>query len=353
MADGRPTTGTATSAVGGREQPRAHLDEGLRADLGWAVHGRAGDVVVAVRERLERDAEPAGGGRPQAYALIAEADRLATQVIGRWIATGTGASAEEKETLARLGEAVEEFSLPGMLKAYFAWRDATCDLIEEEAARLEMPEYLLPEIQAVVEQSCDASLVQMARDFDRQRLRLQGELVAERAKLAHQALHDPLTGLANRTLLFDRLGDVLVPSADGDAVHAVLYLDLDDFKAVNDAFGHDAGDMVLIAVANRLRHAVRPTDTVARCGGDEFVIFCPGLEEGQTEAEGVAQRVLESIERPFSLPDNEVSISGSIGIAVAVSSEGAERLVCRADAEMYVAKERGGRGQSVSVERSR
>jgi diguanylate cyclase (GGDEF)-like protein len=349
MANGRPTIGTVTSAVGDREQLGGDRDERSRADLGWAVHGRAEDVVVAVRERIERDAEPNAGVRPQAYALIAEADRLATQVIGRWIATGKGASAEEKETLARLGEAVEDFSLPRMLKAYFAWRDATCDVIEEEAAAREIPEHLVHEIQLVVEESCDASLVQMARDFDRQQLQLQGELAVERAKLAHQALHDPLTGLANRTLLFDRLGDVLQACADGDAAHAVLYLDLDDFKAVNDKFGHEAGDMVLIAVANRLRHAVRPADTVARCGGDEFVIFCPGLVDGQSEAESVAQRLLESIERPFSLADTEASISGSIGIAVASSSEGAERLVCRADAEMYVAKQRGGRGHAVSA----
>jgi diguanylate cyclase (GGDEF)-like protein len=349
MAGGKPTPETVISAVGDREQSGGPDDERFRAELGWAIHDRAGDVVVAVRERLERDTGLAASVQPQAYALIAEADRLATQVIGRWIATGRGASADEKEALARLGEAVEDVSLPRMLKAYFAWRDATCDVIEEEAARRSISEHLVHEIQTVVGQSCDASLVQMARDFDRQRLRLQSELAAERAKLAHGALHDPLTGLANRTLLFDRLRAVLEQSTDGEAASAVLYVDLDDFKAVNDAFGHDAGDLVLIEVARRLREAVRPTDTVARCGGDEFVVFCPGLAQGENEAESLARRTLESIERPFSLPDTEVSISGSIGIAVALSPEGAERLVCRADAEMYVAKERGGGGQSVSV----
>ncbi len=346
MANGRPTIETVTPAVGGRGQPGDECDERLRADLGWAVYRRAEDVVVAVRQRIERDAGPAAGASSKTYASIAEADRLATQAIGRWIATGQAASAEEKETLARLGEAVEDFSLPRMLKAYFAWRDATCDVIQEEAARREVPEQVVHEIQSVVETSCDASLVQMARDFDRRQLQLRGELAAERAKLAHQALHDPLTGLANRTLLFNRLGDAL--DADGDPTHAVLYLDLDHFKAVNDMLGHESGDKVLIAVANRLRHAVRPDDTVARCGGDEFVIFCPGLVDGQNEAESVAQRLLESIERPFSLEDTQVSISASIGIAVASSSEGAERLVCQADAQMYVAKQRG-RGQAASA----
>jgi diguanylate cyclase (GGDEF)-like protein len=334
MADGGPTIDGSTDGI---------REDRLRSDLGCALHRRAEEVVRAVRERLEElDSHPATGSDPEVYALIAEADRLATRVIGRWIATGSGASAEEAQALAKLGESVEEFSLPRMLKAYYAWRDVTCSMIREEAERLEIGGNVAWEAQRMVEQSCDASLVQMARHFERQRSRLQGELAAERAKLAHQALHDPLTGLANRTLLHDRLRDGLEAPPDPDAVHALLYLDLDDFKAINDAYGHDAGDVLLIAVAARLRHAVRPTDTVARCGGDEFVIFCPSLKEGLRGAESLADRVLDRVNRPFGLQGNEASVSGSIGIAVATQSEDAEHLLCRADAEMYVAKQRGG-----------
>lgn len=152
------------------------------------------------------------------------------------------------------------------------------------------------------------------------------------AQLAYQARRDPLTGLANRALLGEHL------EQDGPAV--LLYLDLDGFKGVNDSRGHEAGDAVLIAVAERLTRAVRAGDVVARLGGDEFVVACPGA----TVADGVAlaERILLDIDAPVPFSDNALSVGASIGIAV---HDASPRMALRsADEAMYRAK-RLGRGR--------
>jgi diguanylate cyclase (GGDEF)-like protein/PAS domain S-box-containing protein len=160
-------------------------------------------------------------------------------------------------------------------------------------------------------------------------------------QLRHQAFHDVLTGLANRSLFRDRLGHALARASRGGRPTAVLYLDLDDFKAVNDRFGHAEGDRLLVAVGERLRSATRAGDTVARLGGDEFAIIVE--ESDATEAGSSAGRILESLARTFALGDREVAIRGSIGIAIQSADGGdADELLRRADIAMYAAKARGG-----------
>jgi diguanylate cyclase (GGDEF)-like protein len=159
--------------------------------------------------------------------------------------------------------------------------------------------------------------------------------------LAHQALHDPLTGLPNRALFLDRLEQALARAQRSSVGIAVLFLDLDRFKVVNDSLGHEAGDRLLTDLANRLRDVVRPADTVARFGGDEFTILCD--VRGERDAVLIAERVAAAIEAPFTLNDNEAFLTASLGIALTTGREDAraEALIRDADAAMYRAKERG------------
>ncbi|MEJ5914583.1 diguanylate cyclase domain-containing protein [Pseudokineococcus sp. 1T1Z-3] len=159
--------------------------------------------------------------------------------------------------------------------------------------------------------------------------------------LAHQASHDALTGLPNRALLLDRLDDLLRPGPAADSRVGVLYLDLDGFKAVNDAEGHAVGDDVLRAVAGRLDAAVRPGDTVARLGGDELVVVCPGLSV-PADLDVVAARVVAAVGAPYDPPARLHRITASLGTALAAGGEDAATVLARADAAMYAAKRAGG-----------
>jgi diguanylate cyclase (GGDEF)-like protein/PAS domain S-box-containing protein len=148
---------------------------------------------------------------------------------------------------------------------------------------------------------------------------LNGRDVTERnaleEQLAHQAFHDSLTGLANRALFRDRLAHALTRAERNMCAVAVLFLDLDDFKAVNDSLGHEAGDALLVGVADRLGDCVRASDTVARLGGDEFAML---IEDGTPEdVAEIANRVLEVLRAPLAVADREVFVRGSLGIAAA------------------------------------
>ena len=159
-------------------------------------------------------------------------------------------------------------------------------------------------------------------------------------ELMHQAFHDPLTGLANRALFRDRVSHALQLRMRQRNAISVLFLDLDDFKKVNDSLGHAEGDRLLVAASERLQACVRAADTVARLGGDEFAIL---LEDGGApEGPGfLVGRLVEAMARPFSLSGNEVSVSASIGIASASDDETADDLLRNADMAMYTAKRKG------------
>jgi diguanylate cyclase (GGDEF)-like protein len=160
-------------------------------------------------------------------------------------------------------------------------------------------------------------------------------------ELQRQGLHDPLTGLPNRTLFMDRLSLALNQAPRRKTSVAVLFLDLDRFKLVNDSLGHSAGDELLSLLATRLNEVLRPGDTVARFGGDEFCVICDDLADPEL-AIGIAQRMTAALARPFTLGTSEQFVSASVGIAVAADlTRTAEDLVGEADAAMYRAKENG------------
>ncbi len=168
------------------------------------------------------------------------------------------------------------------------------------------------------------------------------ETVASEARLVHQATHDGLTGLPNRVLFLDRTDVALARLARTVMSVAVLFLDLDRFKTVNDSLGHDVGDQLLIALARRLEAVMRPSDTVARFGGDEFTILCTDITD-QHEAAAIATRVRAVLAVPVVLEGHQLYVTASVGIAH--TSDGgrvAKQLVEEADAAMYRAKRSGG-----------
>ena len=160
-------------------------------------------------------------------------------------------------------------------------------------------------------------------------------------ELFHRAVHDPLTGLANRVLLADRLDQALARAEREPRTLAVLYVDLDGFKAVNDTWRHAVGDEVLRIVAERLTGAVRPEDTVARFGGDEFVVLCENLKQ-PTDAVQVAKRILYEVRRPIRHRAGTCELSASIGAVLADGKAAGPILIEAADHAMYEAKRRGG-----------
>ena len=162
---------------------------------------------------------------------------------------------------------------------------------------------------------------------------------AAEGTLAYQATHDQLTGLTNRSALVDRIDHTLSLRAWRDGV-ALLYLDLDRFQPVNDSWGHRTGDHVLSMIASRLGASVRPSDTVARIGGDEFVILCEALETPEAAVE-VAERIVQAVEEPINVDDHIVVISASVGIAQPNADATSESLIRDADSAMYRAKELG------------
>jgi diguanylate cyclase (GGDEF)-like protein len=168
---------------------------------------------------------------------------------------------------------------------------------------------------------------------------LNRRLAAMVGQLEHQAFHDGLTNLPNRALFRERVGHALRRRSQAGSPLALLFIDLDDFKLVNDELGHAAGDDLLVAVAGRLKTCVRGEDTVARLGGDEFAIL---LEQapGHDVAVRVARRVLEAMGPPVKLQGREVRVGASVGVTVSHASQ-VDAVLREADVAMYMAKAHG------------
>ena len=170
---------------------------------------------------------------------------------------------------------------------------------------------------------------------------LENELRAAKAKAEEVAVHDFLTGLPNRVLLLDRISQALALAKRNHRIVALLSLDIDDFKRVNDTWGHSVGDRVLIEVASRIKHSLRESETVTRMGGDEFLVLAPEVES-DSQVEVMAGRILERLRRPVELEEATLSPTFSLGIALyprhGVTPDG---LMASADRALYVAKRRG------------
>jgi diguanylate cyclase len=171
--------------------------------------------------------------------------------------------------------------------------------------------------------------------------RLAGTLAQSNRQLQYEVLHDTLTGLPNRPLFLDRLRVVLARMSRVDEVLAVMFIDLDRFKPVNDSFGHETGDAVLAGVGARLERTVRAGDTVARFGGDEFLVLCEDVS-GVDEARGLAERLVEAVAESLIVDGHRIQVNASIGVVVTdAPAADAEEMIRRADGAMYTAKRKG------------
>lgn len=344
--------GTARAGVGGvdgadaRHDPADPADPDGRKALGRALRRRATEVGEAVVDQWRGRFIARGVSLEVLAGVVTYTSTLGTELVGRYLELGEGVTPEEARRLAERSTrvVVNQFDMSESVRNYLTWRDQTLGVIQEEAAKGAVSPGVLAEATRVVRSSADASMVRMVKEFDVQRRDLQRTLEQERAKLTHLALHDSLTGLANRMLLLDRLEHAITGTARRTEQVGVLYLDLDDFKGVNDSLGHPAGDRLLIAVADRLTNLVRPSDTVARLGGDEFVIVCNDLQAGEQALAAFAERIRVGVSAHLADAD-DIPVSVSIGGTIAVLGDEPEQVLARADAEMYAAKQHSARAR--------
>jgi diguanylate cyclase (GGDEF)-like protein len=315
---------------------------GPAPEIGLALRNRADEVSERLVSRWQE--EPSAKDQaPTVAADIRRSTRAGTLAVADYLVTGEVVTRDRSEEWDWTGEAplIGRITLSGLTKLYVNWRTICEDVVREEVQERDAGRETLDACLKVIQLGSDASLIRMARRFEVTRRRLQEQLAEHQARLEHQALHDPLTGLANRVLLLDRVEHALDGAARRTTGAAVLFMDLDYFKAVNDASGHSVGDQLLLGVARRLQAAVRPNDTIARLGGDEFVVLCEDLGDPVEEGVAVAHRITQRFEDPFRVGEREIVVAASIGVAPAEPNDTAESLLGRADHAMYRAKQLG------------
>ncbi len=266
-----------------------------------------------------------------------------TSSVSRWIA-GEGLDVARdagREAWKVFGElaAHRAASLNEVIRRCLCWRDVMAEQLRQIAAQLDSSPEALSQALSMLQLSLESSLVLMSRCFEAERQRTDDELVRREEELAFLATHDALTGLPNRTLILDRVEQMFARAARNQTLVAALFIDLDNFKSVNDTLGHTAGDQLLEAVAARLDRVVRGADALGRLGGDEFVVISEGMSL-EVGPELIAERVQGALKEPFQLGAEEQSrviVTASIGIAMAGSTS-AEELLREADIAMYRAK---------------
>jgi diguanylate cyclase (GGDEF)-like protein len=282
-------------------------------------------------------------GRPASPEFVSSRELaflFSNLMIARWLIIGQTMDEEEAIWLETRGTlaAAEQLSLVNVTRSYLCWRDVAVECLAEEGRRLDTPPDVIQLAVTAVRTASDAGIMRMARTFDAETQRLREQLASERESFRHQALHDPLTSLPNRLLLHDRLQQA-INAARRDGVRvALLLVDLDRFKEVNDSHGHEAGDELLCLVARRLLRQVRSSDTVARLGGDEFAIVLPHCLDVESGLRA-ARKIVEALGLPQSLGADVVAVEASVGVAFFPDhGEESDPLLSSADIAMYRAK---------------
>jgi diguanylate cyclase (GGDEF)-like protein len=262
--------------------------------------------------------------------------------VARWM-TGEGVEVAREvgqESWRIFGQLAAQRAAPlnEVTKRCLRWWNAADDVVWEIAADLDLPQEARTMALAMLQRSLSVTLVRMCQSFDSERQSADEELEHRQQELAFMATHDGLTGLPNRTLIVDRLEQMLLRARHIQAPVAVLFIDLDAFKTVNDTLGHAAGDELLQAVAARLDGVVRDVDALGRLGGDEFVVVAGDISL-MAGPELIAERLLEALKEPFRLGEERspITVTASIGIAAGEQSTAGD-LLRDADIAMYRAK---------------
>jgi diguanylate cyclase (GGDEF)-like protein len=307
--------------------------------LGEALGARCEQIVARV---VERTRESGGTLDVLVEESFERVGVVSTVAVARWMAGESKETAREvgQETSLIFGQLAAQRAAPlkEVTKRCLRWGDAAAQALRESAQELELSQQVLGVSLMMLQQSLNVTLVRMCEAFDAERARSDVELEHRQQELAFMATHDGLTGLPNRTLIMDRLEQMLVRARHQRTAVAALFIDLDNFKSINDTLGHAAGDELLQAVAARLDAVVRDVDALGRLGGDEFVVVATDMSRG-AGPELVAERLLEALKEPFPLGEDKtpISVTASIGIASGEEIAAAE-LLQDADIALYRAK---------------
>jgi diguanylate cyclase (GGDEF)-like protein len=314
--------------------------QGELCRLGNALNAHTTDVV----DRMVRRSEVSGRTLDKVVEeSFEEVGAVSTVAVARWMAGEGEAVAREvgQESWRIFAQLASQRAAPlnEVTKRCLRWRDSAAEVLGSSAKELELDAAVLDQALRMLQRSLDVTLVRMCESFEDDRRQSHEELTKRQTELIFLATHDALTGLPNRTLILDRIEQMLTRARIQQEPVAVLFLDLDNFKAINDTLGHGVGDELLCAVAARLEGVTRETDALGRLGGDEFVVIADGLSLA-AGPELIAERLLEAFKEPFKLSgaeDSRVFARASVGIATGWRSS-AEELLRDADIAMYRAK---------------
>jgi diguanylate cyclase (GGDEF)-like protein len=310
--------------------PHEHAD-----DLGLLAHWlteRTGDVVAGMRARTLDSGVVLDDAVEDSFAQVGV---LSTLAVAKWLAGEGVESARDvgQESWCIFGELAAQRHAPlnEVTKRCLRWFDSASDVAREAASALALGPEVLAQAIAMLQRSLNVTLVRMCESFEAERKRSDDELT-------FLATHDVLTGLPNRKLILDRCEQLLARSRRNDLAVAAVFIDLDNFKLINDTLGHCAGDELLCAVAARLQGAVRETDTLGRLAGDEFIVLAEELSLA-AGPELIAERLLEALSEPFALAScgARLKVTASVGVAAGQRASG-EELLRDADIAMYRAK---------------
>jgi len=312
------------------------------AILGKVLEDRSEEIVALLAPATPRSVDFGTVGESD----FANAALRSTAAVAHWMQNGSidEASRSGLVSASVFGRLAAEAIAPldELTRRCLRWRDLTIQVLSDYALEHNIsPETIFKAVQ-MLHRSTDATLVRMSASFEQVRQHLRHELAEHQRELAFQATHDPLTSLPNRTLLIDRIHQMLLRSRRTGLAVSVLFLDIDNFKAINDTFGHTGGDELIRSVTKRLGQALRSSDTLGRLGGDEFVVAAEPSGSADDETT-IARRLVAALHEPFvlsSAPNQQIRVTASIGVASGIE-EDPDELLRNADIAMYKAKSSG------------
>ena len=316
-----------------------------RQSLGAGLADRFNEVIDETEVRIARGIAGDGEDAPDVVSARRTTNTITTKMVLDWLVDDLLPQPGDLELLAKFsGEmaAGNSISLAQVLCSMLCWRDTISEILTQEAARLKLPPEILADTIAGIRVSLDTFLIWSGKHFDARTQELRENLDRVHGQMRYQVNHDGLTGLVNRSHFLGQLGEAVSELVPGDFRLAVLFLDLDNFKDINDQFGHSFGDEVLMAVGARLGGIVRAGDVVARFGGDEFVVLCRDASGEHGEYLALARRIGDSIAAPMTITGRLVELTVSTGVALVTGPDDDPEIVLdHADTAMYRAKEKG------------